>query len=39
MITMLTRVQPTTITITDCPGGCTVSKPIYTTSSVICNSW
>ncbi|KAI1344754.1 hypothetical protein F5Y15DRAFT_3697 [Xylariaceae sp. FL0016] len=31
-----TVTEPTTLTITNCPGGCTISKPVYTTSSVIC---
>lgn len=31
-----TVTEPTTITITDCP--CTITKPIITTSSVVCNT-
>ncbi|KAI1290611.1 hypothetical protein F5Y03DRAFT_55803 [Xylaria venustula] len=31
-----TVTEPTTLTITDCP--CTVSVPVYTTSSVICST-
>ncbi|KAH6655618.1 hypothetical protein BKA67DRAFT_243782 [Truncatella angustata] len=31
-----TITEATTLTITDCP--CTVSKPVYTTSSVICST-
>ncbi|KAK7969452.1 clock-controlled 6 (CCG-6) [Apiospora saccharicola] len=30
-----TVTAPTTLTITDCP--CTVSKPVFTTSAVVCN--
>lgn len=29
--------QATTLTITDCP--CTVTRPITTVSSVVCNTW
>lgn len=32
-----TVTEPTTLTITDCP--CTVTKPITTTSSVVCHDW
>jgi hypothetical protein len=34
----ITITAPTTITITNCPGGCTIKKPIHTTSAVVCNS-
>lgn len=30
--------EATTLTITKCPGGCTVSYPVYTVSSVHCNT-
>ncbi|KAI0019355.1 hypothetical protein F4780DRAFT_780577 [Xylariomycetidae sp. FL0641] len=33
-----TITEPTSLTITDCAGGCTVTKPVYTSSTVICNS-
>lgn len=33
----MNKPQATTYTITDCP--CTVTKPVYYTSSVICNTW
>ncbi|RYP55364.1 hypothetical protein DL768_000119 [Monosporascus sp. mg162] len=36
--TTYTISSATTLTITDCPGGCTVTKPVYTTSSVICST-
>ncbi|RYP11910.1 hypothetical protein DL765_007553 [Monosporascus sp. GIB2] len=36
--TTYTISSATTLTITDCPGGCTVTKPVYTTSSVICHT-
>jgi hypothetical protein len=32
-----TVTAPTTLTITDCP--CTISKPVYTTSYVVCPTW
>ena len=32
-----TVTEPTTLTITDCP--CTVTKPVITTSSVVCHNW
>lgn len=32
-----TVTEATTLTITDCDGGCTIKKPITTVSSVICN--
>ncbi|RYP57274.1 hypothetical protein DL769_009587 [Monosporascus sp. CRB-8-3] len=36
--TTYTISSATTLTITDCPGGCTVTKPIYTTSAVKCTT-
>lgn len=32
-----TITEATTLTITDCP--CTVTKPLTTTSAVVCHSW
>ncbi|KAJ8126795.1 hypothetical protein O1611_g6841 [Lasiodiplodia mahajangana] len=32
-----TVTEATTLTITDCP--CTISVPVYTTSSVVCSTW
>jgi hypothetical protein len=32
-----TVTEATTLTITDCP--CTITKPVTTTSSVICHDW
>lgn len=34
----ITVTEPTTLTITHCPTGCTIKKPIYTTSEVVCNN-
>lgn len=28
--------EPTTLTLTHCPGGCTIEKPVTQTSSVVC---
>ncbi|RYO92349.1 hypothetical protein DL766_010341 [Monosporascus sp. MC13-8B] len=36
--TTYTVSSATTLTITNCPGGCTVTKPVYTTSSVVCKT-
>jgi hypothetical protein len=36
--TTYTISSATTLTITDCPGGCTVTKPVYTTSAVVCST-
>ncbi|KKY19466.1 putative gpi anchored serine-threonine rich protein [Diplodia seriata] len=33
-----TVTKPTTLTITDCPGGCTVTKPVYTSVVTDCKS-
>lgn len=30
--------QATTLTITECPGGCTIKRPVTTIASVICNN-
>jgi hypothetical protein len=32
-----TVTEATTLTITNCP--CTLTKPVYTSSSVYCNTW
>jgi|ERR1712176_345884 len=33
----ITVTEPTTVTITDCPHGCTITKPVYSTSKVYCH--
>ncbi|AEO62317.1 uncharacterized protein THITE_2169147 [Thermothielavioides terrestris NRRL 8126] len=33
-----TVTEATTLTITDCPNGCTIKRPVTTISSVICNN-
>ncbi|KAK0665004.1 Clock-controlled protein 6 [Lasiodiplodia hormozganensis] len=33
-----TVTKPTTLTITDCPGGCTVTKPVYTSVVTECKA-
>ncbi|KAL1624782.1 hypothetical protein SLS56_007582 [Neofusicoccum ribis] len=33
-----TVTTPTTLTITDCPGGCTVTKPVYTSVVTACST-
>ncbi|OJD36663.1 mmc protein [Diplodia corticola] len=33
-----TVTEPTTLTITDCPGGCTVTKPVYTSAVTVCKT-
>jgi len=33
-----TVTEATTLTITDCPSGCTIQVPVTTISSVVCNN-
>ncbi|KAK3309116.1 uncharacterized protein B0T15DRAFT_526202 [Chaetomium strumarium] len=33
-----TVTEATTLTITDCPGGCTIKRPVTTISSVVCSN-
>lgn len=34
---VITVTEPTIVTITHCPGGCTIEKPCTTTSAVVCD--